>query len=267
MEKESSATQAKLNAVPSLVFFGTTIVDFPAIGVVRGLGVPTLLTVDANGVIASVTRVTKTAAAAAAAAVAATNTTTAAASASTTTTHQSGQTEEMLEAQLEALEREAARHHHHAPAADSAVTVRRLGPREFLVPGFVDCHVHCSQWPFSGTGIDRPLMAPDGFLAAHAFPTETSFKDEELAQAYYASAVRLLGLLAMNVRLACMCVQVPQRHPPAGLIDWSRWRGRTRDERNATPSPPSLRLARHSQPTPTSPPVRCRTIDQHRWKH
>ena len=47
--------------------------------------------------------------------------------------------------------------------------VIKLGKREFLLPGFVDCHVHCSQWPYMGTGIDKPLMADDGFLQKYAF--------------------------------------------------------------------------------------------------
>ena len=45
-----------------------------------------------------------------------------------------------------------------ARAAESrTVEFVRLGPREFLLPGFVDCHVHVAQWAYMGTGIDRPL--------------------------------------------------------------------------------------------------------------
>jgi guanine deaminase len=80
-----------------------------------------------------------------------------------------------------------------APAAAAAleaagVELVRLGPREFLLPGFVDCHVHCSQWAYMGTGIDRPLMADDGFLAKYAFPAEAAL-DARTAPAVYRAAI------------------------------------------------------------------------------
>lgn len=64
----------------------------------------------------------------------------------------------------------------------------RLGEREFLVPGFIDAHIHATQLPFAGTGLDRPLMADDGFLKKYAFPTErraewySEFVDELIKQ-------------------------------------------------------------------------------------
>jgi len=67
------------------------------------------------------------------------------------------------------------------------VDVVRLGPRAFLIPGFVDCHVHCSQWAYMGTGIDRPLMADDGFLAKYAFPAESSLDGQTGAVVYRAA--------------------------------------------------------------------------------
>ena len=70
----------------------------------------------------------------------------------------------------------------------TGVAVFRLGPREFLIPGFVDCHVHCSQWSYMGTGIDRPLMADDGFLAKYAFPAESSL-NAQTAGAVYRAAI------------------------------------------------------------------------------
>jgi guanine deaminase len=68
------------------------------------------------------------------------------------------------------------------------IDVKRLGPREYLVPGFVDCHIHTSQWAYMGTGIDKPLMADDGFLAKYAFPAESSLNDET-ARAVYGAAL------------------------------------------------------------------------------
>ena len=69
----------------------------------------------------------------------------------------------------------------------SGVEVLRLQPREFLVPGLVDCHVHAAQWPYMGTGIDKPLMAPDGFLAKYAFPTEASLNASSAGAVYGAA--------------------------------------------------------------------------------
>eukprot|EP01063_Lacrimia_lanifica_P000748 TRINITY_DN10379_c0_g1_i4.p1 TRINITY_DN10379_c0_g1~~TRINITY_DN10379_c0_g1_i4.p1 ORF type:complete len:563 (+),score=102.39 TRINITY_DN10379_c0_g1_i4:74-1762(+) len=59
-----------------------------------------------------------------------------------------------------------------------------------LLPGFIDCHVHASQFPFCGTGISRPLMADDGFLKKYAFPTEDGFRDVAYAEAVYDAVVR-----------------------------------------------------------------------------
>ncbi|KAL3914333.1 MAG: hypothetical protein SGILL_006142 [Bacillariaceae sp.] len=70
---------------------------------------------------------------------------------------------------------------------DDNVEILRLGEREYLIPGFIDSHVHASQWPFAGTGVDRPLMAQDGFLLKHAFPTEGMFQDKAVAKMWYGS--------------------------------------------------------------------------------
>lgn len=70
----------------------------------------------------------------------------------------------------------------------SGVMVRKLAPREYLLPGFIDTHVHLAQWPYMGTGIDKPLMASDGFLAKYAFPTESSL-NAETANSVYAGAL------------------------------------------------------------------------------
>ena len=36
--------------------------------------------------------------------------------------------------------------------------VFRIQPYQFLVPGFVDCHIHAPQFSFAGTATDVPLM-------------------------------------------------------------------------------------------------------------
>ncbi|KOO29363.1 guanine deaminase [Chrysochromulina tobinii] len=80
-----------------------------------------------------------------------------------------------------------------ARAAESrTVEFVRLGPREFLLPGFVDCHVHVAQWAYMGTGIDRPLMADDGFLAKYAFPAESSLNSRTAPSVYRAAVDDML---------------------------------------------------------------------------
>lgn len=77
----------------------------------------------------------------------------------------------------------------------AGMAVRELGPREFLVPGFIDTHIHFPQFPFAGTGIDRPLMAEDGFLKKYAFPIEQTMQDRQRAEHTYRMALdQILGL-------------------------------------------------------------------------
>eukprot|EP00977_Amphora_coffeiformis_P028905 scaffold37812_cov183-Amphora_coffeaeformis.AAC.1 len=129
--------------MPRLVFVGSSIIDTPTFGQVRGLDEKTLLIVSTgNGVIEECIR----------------------------------GDDNLIEEKLAELN-----------GSDDLVIVHHLGEREFLIPGFIDSHVHASQWPYAGTGVDRPLMAQDGFLAKHAFPTEGMFKDKSIADKWYAS--------------------------------------------------------------------------------
>lgn len=92
----------------------------------------------------------------------------------------------------------------------------RLGPNTFLVPGFIDTHVHASQWPFAGTGVDRPLMADDGFLAKHAFPTEGKYGDEALAREWYDS---FLSELVKQGTTTAMCYATQHESGCNVLVD------------------------------------------------
>jgi len=64
------------------------------------------------------------------------------------------------------------------PASD--VLVLRQG--QFLMPGFVDTHVHAPQFQFMGTATDVPLMQ---WLNKYTFPVEQSFQDVTVAQFWY----------------------------------------------------------------------------------
>ena len=72
------------------------------------------------------------------------------------------------------------------------VPVRVLNEFEILVPGFIDTHIHFPQFPFTGAGIDKPLMGGDGFLTKYAFPTEESMMDVERARSVYSMALETL---------------------------------------------------------------------------
>lgn len=65
-----------------------------------------------------------------------------------------------------------------------------LLPGQMLLPGFVDCHVHAPQFSYTGTGLDRPLMGPDGWLEQYTFPAELSLQDDlDAARERYLSVV------------------------------------------------------------------------------
>ncbi|OLQ10099.1 Guanine deaminase [Symbiodinium microadriaticum] len=76
--------------------------------------------------------------------------------------------------------------------AAAGIPVREFGEKELLVPGFIDTHIHLPQFPYTGAGIDKPLMAEDGFLAKYAFPTESSMVNLDSAKYVYNEALKVL---------------------------------------------------------------------------
>lgn len=75
---------------------------------------------------------------------------------------------------------------------NQGVSVRVLHASEILVPGFIDTHIHFPQFPFTGAGIDKPLMGDDGFLVKYAFPTEESMSDLAIARSVYNAGLETL---------------------------------------------------------------------------
>lgn len=66
--------------------------------------------------------------------------------------------------------------------------IEKLEKGQFLIPGFIDTHIHAPQYPNAGLGYDLPLL---DWLAAYTFPLEKKYKDEKFAQKVYeAVAVR-----------------------------------------------------------------------------
>ena len=69
---------------------------------------------------------------------------------------------------------------------------RRLGvychipDGSYLLPGFIDLHVHAPQWAQDGTGLDEPLEV---WLGKYTFPTEAKFADQAFARTVYGDLV------------------------------------------------------------------------------
>jgi guanine deaminase len=73
--------------------------------------------------------------------------------------------------------------------AEADGALHRLGPREYLLPGLVDLHVHAPQWPQAGKALDQPL---ERWLLSHTFPLEARFAEPGFARRVHAHLVRSL---------------------------------------------------------------------------
>lgn len=69
----------------------------------------------------------------------------------------------------------------------SGVNVIQLNPNQFLVPGFVDSHIHAPQYPNAGIFGDSTLL---DWLDEYTFPMELKFRDREVAEAVCSRLVR-----------------------------------------------------------------------------
>ncbi|CAK9804199.1 Guanine deaminase [Anthophora quadrimaculata] len=50
---------------------------------------------------------------------------------------------------------------------------------EFLIPGFIDCHIHAVQFPNLGVGYDKKLLE---WLDTYTFPLEKKYTDKKFAE-------------------------------------------------------------------------------------
>ena len=73
-----------------------------------------------------------------------------------------------------------------ARAADNLV---EFGPDKYLLPGFVDLHIHAPQWPQLGSALDVPLEV---WLQEHTFPLEAKYQDADFAREVYVDLVTSL---------------------------------------------------------------------------
>lgn len=66
---------------------------------------------------------------------------------------------------------------------------QRLAEGQYILPGFVDLHVHAPQWAQSGTALDIPLH---DWLNTYTFPVESKFTDLNFARDVYQDVVSTL---------------------------------------------------------------------------
>lgn len=87
---------------------------------------------------------------------------------------------------------------------------RRLEEGQYILPGFVDLHVHAPQWAQAGTALDIPLY---DWLNTYTFPLESRFSDLEFAEEVYQDLVS--SLLANGTTTALYFATV---HKEASLL-------------------------------------------------
>ncbi len=58
----------------------------------------------------------------------------------------------------------------------------QLDPNEYVLPGFIDLHIHAPQWPNAGIALDRPL---NEWLNTYTFPLEARYRDLAFAEQVY----------------------------------------------------------------------------------
>ncbi|KIJ69327.1 hypothetical protein HYDPIDRAFT_24172 [Hydnomerulius pinastri MD-312] len=71
--------------------------------------------------------------------------------------------------------------------SDGDYTLVDLKPGEFIMPGFIDTHIHACQVPNLGVGGEYELL---DWLNNYTFPTEARFKDVQYAERAYPDIVK-----------------------------------------------------------------------------
>lgn len=68
----------------------------------------------------------------------------------------------------------------------SKYEVIRMTKNQFILPGFIDCHIHAPQMPNIGLGLNMELL---DWLKTYTFPMESQYKDTQFAAYVYAKVV------------------------------------------------------------------------------
>jgi len=66
------------------------------------------------------------------------------------------------------------------------VQVTEIKAPKFIIPGFLDSHIHAPQYSFTGTGYDLPLLQ---WLEKYTFPAEECLSDQSLAEKVYSNVI------------------------------------------------------------------------------
>lgn len=67
--------------------------------------------------------------------------------------------------------------------------LQEVGKDQFILPGFIDLHIHAPQWAQAGTALDLPLYE---WLNTYTFPLEAKFSDAQFANKVYSDLVSQL---------------------------------------------------------------------------
>lgn len=62
----------------------------------------------------------------------------------------------------------------------------KLNACQFLMPGFIDTHIHAPQFAQNGVGLDMELL---DWLNTYTFPLESKFADKDFAAKIYKNVV------------------------------------------------------------------------------
>lgn len=83
--------------------------------------------------------------------------------------------------------------------SDCDYSITTLSPTQFLMPGFVDCHMHAPQMPNIGLGMDQSLLQ---WLDTYTFPLEAEYKNVDFAKHVYEKViVRFIDSIKFNFKL------------------------------------------------------------------
>eukprot|EP01023_Acetabularia_acetabulum_P063446 TRINITY_DN7966_c1_g2_i1.p1 TRINITY_DN7966_c1_g2~~TRINITY_DN7966_c1_g2_i1.p1 ORF type:complete len:449 (-),score=90.11 TRINITY_DN7966_c1_g2_i1:70-1416(-) len=63
----------------------------------------------------------------------------------------------------------------------------QLKPSQFVIPGFIDTHIHAPQYSYAGTATDKPLMQ---WLDHYTFPVEQAFDNPDHAKFVYSKLIQ-----------------------------------------------------------------------------
>lgn len=70
--------------------------------------------------------------------------------------------------------------------------------KQFLLPGFIDCHIHAPQMPNIGLGLETDLL---DWLQLYTFPMEAKYSDLKFATDVYKKVVAR----TLSVGTTCAC--------------------------------------------------------------